>query len=98
MTRRTSILEREAPVPFFEIHPDDAKRLGIRNQDMAEITSRRGSIKARAEITSRVPRKVIFSTFHFREAPVNVLTNPAVDPVAKIPEYKGCAVSVRRCA
>ena len=98
MTRRTSILEREAPVPFFEIHPDDAKRLGIRNQDMAEITSRRGSIKAQAEITSRVPRKVIFSTFHFHEAPINMLTNPAFDPIAKIPEYKGCAVSIRRCA
>jgi formate dehydrogenase alpha subunit len=97
MTRRTSILEREAPAPLIEINPDDAKRLGIRGNDVIEVTSRRGSIRARAELTTRVPRKVVFSTFHFHEAPVNVLTNPAHDPVAKIPEYKGCAVKVRRC-
>jgi formate dehydrogenase alpha subunit len=96
MTRRTSILEREAPEPLIEINPEDAKRLGIRSNDMVELTSRRGSIKARAEVTTRVPRKVVFSTFHFYEAPVNLLTNPAFDPVAKIPEYKGCAVKVRR--
>jgi predicted molibdopterin-dependent oxidoreductase YjgC len=97
MTRRISVLEREAPAPLVEINPDDAKRLGVRSNDMVELTSRRGSIKARAEVTGRVPRKVVFTTFHFHEAPVNLLTNPAFDPVAKIPEYKGCAVKVRRC-
>jgi formate dehydrogenase alpha subunit len=97
MTRRISILEREAPEPLIEINPDDAKRLGIRSNDMVELTSRRGSIRAKAEVTTRVPRRVVFSTFHFYEAPVNLLTNPAHDPVAKIPEYKGCAVKVRRC-
>jgi len=96
MTRRTSILEREAPEPLIEINPEDAKRLGIRSNDMVEVTSRRGAIKARAEVTARVPRKVVFSTFHFYEAPVNLLTNSAFDPIAKIPEYKGCAVKVRR--
>jgi predicted molibdopterin-dependent oxidoreductase YjgC len=40
---------------------------------------------------------VVFSTFHFHESPINVLTNPALDPTAKIPEFKGCAVKVRRC-
>jgi len=98
MTRRTSILEREAPRPLFEMHPDDAARLSIRNGDMAELTSRRGSIRLQAEITDRVPRKVIFSTFHYYEAKINILTNPAYDPVAKIPEYKGCAVKIRRCS
>jgi len=97
MTRRISILEREAPAPFVEINPDDAKRLGIRSNDMVELTSRRGSIKAKAEVTARVPRKVVFSTFHFHEAPVNLITNSAFDPISKIPEYKGCAVNVRRC-
>jgi predicted molibdopterin-dependent oxidoreductase YjgC len=98
MTRRTSLLAREVPEARIEIHPDDAKRLGIRNNDMMEITSRRGSAKARAEVTTVVPRKVVFSTFHFHEAPINSLTNPALDPSAKIPEYKGCAVKVRKCA
>jgi len=97
MTRRTSILEREAPAALVEIHPDDAKKLGIRNNEVVELTSRRGSIKLKAEITERVPQKVVFSTFHFHEAPVNQLTNSAYDPVAKIPEYKGCAVKIRRC-
>ena len=97
MTRRISLLAREAPEATVEIHPEDAKHLGIRNNDMIEITSRRGSVKARAEVTTCVPKKVVFSTFHFHESPINVLTNPALDPSAKIPEYKGCAVKVRRC-
>ena len=97
MTRRVSILDREAPEALLEIHPEDAKKLGIRNNDKVEISSRRGSIEMKAEVTDRVPRKVVFSTFHFREASINILTNPAFDPVAKIPEYKGCAVKIRRC-
>jgi predicted molibdopterin-dependent oxidoreductase YjgC len=97
MTRRVSILDREAPEALLEIHPEDAKKLGIRNRDKVEISSRRGSIELKAEITDRVPQKVVFSTFHFREACINLLTNPVFDPVAKIPEYKGCAVKIRRC-
>jgi len=97
MTRRISTLAREAPEAKVEIHPEDAKHLGIRMNDMVEITSRRGSAKARAEITKCVPKKVVFSTFHFHESPINALTNPAMDPTAKIPEYKGCAVKVRKC-
>jgi formate dehydrogenase alpha subunit len=98
MTRRTSILDREAPSALVEINPEDAKKLGIKNNEIVELTSRRGSIKLKAEITKRVPQNVVFSTFHFHEAPVNMLTNSAYDPIAKIPEYKGCAVKVRRCA
>lgn len=98
MSRQVGILEREAPEPLVEINPEDARRLGIRNRDLVEISSRRGVVRIKAEVTGRVPRKVIFSTFHFHEAPVNLLTNPAHDPVSGIPEYKGCAVKIRRCA
>lgn len=98
MTRRVSILEREAPEALLEINPEDAKKLGIRNKDKVEVSSRRGSLQMKAEVTERVPPRVVFSTFHFSEACINVLTNSAFDPVAKIPEYKGCAVKVRRCA
>ena len=98
MSRRVNLLEREAPEPVVEINPDDASRLGIRNNDMVELSSRRGSVTMKAEITTRVPRKVVFSTFHFSEAQINLLTNPAHDPVSGIPEYKGCAVKMRRCA
>ena len=97
MTRRIEILEREAPEALLEINPDDARRLGIKNNDMVEVASRRGSVRLKAEVTPRVPRRVLFSTFHFSEAQINTLTNPAHDPVAGIPEYKGCAVNVRRC-
>ncbi len=96
MTRRVNLLEREAPQALVEINPEDAKRLGIRNSDFTEVTSRRGTIRLRAEVTDRVPRKVVFSTFHFTETPVNVLTNSAHCPVSDIPEYKGCAVKIRR--
>lgn len=98
MTRRVSILDREAPEALLEIHPEDAKKLGIRNRDKVEISSRRGSVEMKAELTDKVPQKVVFSTFHFREASINILTNSAFDPVAKIPEYKACAVKIRRCA
>jgi formate dehydrogenase alpha subunit len=96
MTRRSNLLEREAPCALVQINPDDASRLNIENRDLVELSSRRGTITARAEITKRVPHKVVFTTFHFHESPVNVLTNPAFDPVSKIPEYKGCAVKIRR--
>jgi predicted molibdopterin-dependent oxidoreductase YjgC len=98
MTRRIDLLEREAPEALLEINPEDAKKLGIRNNDRVEVSSRRGTIQLKAEVTPRVPKKVLFTTFHFHEAQVNLLTNPAHDPIAEIPEYKGCAVKIRRCA
>ena len=97
MTRRTALLDREAPAPSLEIHPEDAKRLTVHTGDLIEVASRRGSVRLKAEVTDRVPRKVVFSTFHFQEAPINLLTNPVFDPTAKIPEFKGCAVKIRRC-
>lgn len=98
MTRRINILEREAPEPLLEINPEDAKKLGIRNNDKVEVQSRRGTIEIKAEVTPRVPKQVLFTTFHFREAPVNKLTNPAFDPIAEIPELKVCSVKIRRCS
>ncbi len=97
MTRRSPLLERESPRNTLEINPEDARRLGIGERDTVEVSSRRGSVHLEAEITPRVPRRVVFSTFHFAESPINLLTNPACDPVSKIPEFKGCAVKVRRC-
>ncbi|HOJ15355.1 MAG TPA: molybdopterin dinucleotide binding domain-containing protein, partial [Deltaproteobacteria bacterium] len=98
MSRRIEILEREAPQPVLEINPEDAKRYGIRTNDLVEVESRRGSIRLKAEVTTRVPRKVLFTTFHFAESPVNRLTTSAFDPVSEIPELKGCAVKIRRCS
>ena len=97
MTRRVSLLEREAPEPLLEIHPEDAAGLGVRPGDLVEVASRRGSIRLKAEVTARVPRRVLFTTFHFHEAQVNLLTSPAHDRTCGIPELKECAVTVRRC-
>ncbi len=94
MCGRTAVLEREEPESFVEINPDDAERLGIRNRSMVKVSSRRGAIELKAYVTNRTPLGIVFIPFHFRDAAANILTNPATDPSAKIPEYKVCAVKV----
>lgn len=94
MSKRTSILNRESPECLMEIHPKDAELLKIKHMDMVKVSSRRGEITVRAFITDNIPEGVVFIPFHFKEAAVNLLTNPVVDPLAKIPEYKVCAVNV----
>ncbi len=94
MCRRTSTLEREYPECLMEINPKDAASLGIKNMDMVRVLSRRGSITVKGYITDRTPEGVVFIPFHFKEAAANLLTNPAIDPSAKTPEYKVCAVNI----
>jgi formate dehydrogenase alpha subunit len=96
MTRRTSTLDREVPEGYVEMHPENARDLGVKNGDFVKVSSRRGSIKVKVMATERVVRDSVFIPFHFKEASANVLTNPAVDPIAKIPEYKVCAVKVEK--
>ncbi len=92
MTRRSEKLDREVPEGYVEISPEDATRLGVVKSAKVRVISRRGEIETTAWITRRVPPGILFIPFHFAEAAANVLTNPAVDPVAKIPEYKVAAV------
>ncbi len=94
MCRRTATLEREEPECMVEINPSDAERLRIRMNEPVRISSRRGSIEVKARVTGRVPEGIVFIPFHFREAAANLLTINAVDPNAKIPEFKVCAVAV----
>ena len=89
-------MNSEVPKGFIELNPKDAEKLGIVNGEVVKVLSRRGSIKIQAFITEKVPRSVVFIPFHFAEAAANVLTNPALDPVAKIPELKVCAVIVEK--
>jgi predicted molibdopterin-dependent oxidoreductase YjgC len=63
---------------------------------MVQVTSRRGKVTAKAKVTEGSPKGVVFMTIHFAESAVNLLTNPVLDPVAKIPELKVCAVRVER--
>ena len=96
MSRRTAGLEELAPPVPFEIHPDDAAREGIAAGDRVELASRRGAVRATAIVTERSPRGTVFMPFHFREGAANRLTNDALDPIAKIPEFKVCAVRLRK--
>ena len=96
MTRRTHLLDREETGAFVELNPLDAKELGVREDAMVAVTSRRGEITLRARVTDMVPRGVLFIPFHFAEGAANALTNNVLDPESAIPEFKVCAVRVRR--
>jgi formate dehydrogenase major subunit/formate dehydrogenase alpha subunit len=94
MTRRAQGLMEVYGQPLIEVHPDDASRLGLNGNQRVRVTSRRGSIEAKAWVTERVTPGMVYANFHFPEASANELTIAALDPVAKIPEYKVCAVKV----
>lgn len=94
MCRRTMALEREMPECMIEINPTDAARIGIKPNQMVRVRSRRGEIEVRALVTQTTPEGIVFLPFHFREAAANILTIGAVDPNAKIPEFKVCAVAM----
>ncbi len=81
---------------LVEINPRDASALGISDGEVVKVASRRGEVTAKAKLTEASPEGVVFMTFHFAESPTNLLTNPALDPVAKIPEFKVCAVRIER--
>ena len=96
MTRRSHGLNQACPDARVEINPADARRAGIDTDDAIELSSLRGQMTAFAQVTDRVPEGVVFANFHFTaEHNANNLTIAALDPVAKIPEYKVCAVSVK---
>ncbi len=95
MTRR-SPLSVISPAETLDINPQDAEELGIADGDTVRIYSRRGQMDVAARTTDRVAKGTVFASFHFSEAPVNVLTNPARDKVAGIPELKVSAVRVER--
>ncbi len=94
MTTRSQGLMERCPESLVEINPVDAEKLGIAEGQSVNVASRRGSVTAKARITERSVPGVVFMNFHFAEAAVNLLTNPALDPIGKIPEYKVCAVNV----
>jgi predicted molibdopterin-dependent oxidoreductase YjgC len=93
---RVSALDAAWPEPTAELHPTDANQLGVETGDWVEIASRRGSIVCRAVVTARSPVGTVFVPFHFAEAAANVLTDNRLDPRAKIPDYKVCAVRITR--
>ena len=94
-----SILYRvaiEHDAELVEVNPADASALGIADGDMVKVASRRGEVVAKAMVTEASPIGVVSMDFHFAESPANIFTNPALDPVSKIPEFKVCAVRVEK--
>jgi len=94
MTTRAKGLSERYPESLVEVNPVDADKLGIVEGATVKVTSRRGAVEAKASITKKSAPGTIFMNFHFTGTAVNLLTNPALDPVGKIPEYKVCAVKV----
>ncbi len=93
MTRH-SRLDDLYPEARLEISPADAALTGIRDGQAVRVSSRRGSIALRASVTDKTKAGAVFIPFHFSEAAANLLTIDALDPQAKIPEYKACAVKI----
>ncbi len=96
MTRASDILSREVPEAVLEINSYDAEEKGLRHGDMVSLRSRRGEMEVRVKPVDTISRGMLYVSFHFHESPVNRLTNPALDPVAKCPEYKVCAVNLEK--
>ena len=94
MTRRSKGLLEIYPEALIEVNDLDAEKLGLNGEKRVRVSSRRGTIEALAMVTDRVPPGMVYANFHFPEASANELTIAALDPVAKIPEYKVCAVKV----
>ncbi len=95
MTRHSK-LDDLYPEALMELHPEDATRLGVEDRQTVRVSSRRGTLVLRVSITTRTTLGVVFIPFHFREAAANLLTNDVLDPLAKIPEYKACAVRISK--
>lgn len=94
MTGRVDAIAAVASEGYVELNPDDAERLGITHGEKVRVSSRRGAIVVSARISERPRKGMVFIPFHFKETAANVLTNPALDPVARIPELKVCAVKI----
>ncbi len=98
MTRRSEGLNERAPGSFVEITEKDAEKYRLTNGGMARVTSRRGSIDVTVKVSDMAVDGTVFIPFHYAEAAANRLTNAALDPTAKIPEFKVCAVKLEPAA
>jgi len=96
MTRKSKGLETLGGESFIEINPADAKKLNIKDGEVVKVSSRRGSVTVKTQVTKQIKEGVVFMPFHFAEVATNRLTNPVTDPTAKIPEYKVCAVKIEK--
>jgi formate dehydrogenase major subunit len=94
LTGRSATLAGMRPEDALQIHPEDAAERGIEDGDPVRIENGRGEVTLDAEVTPAIRRGTVFCTFHYADSPANALTGDALDPEAKIPEYKHSAVRV----
>ncbi|MFD0264335.1 molybdopterin oxidoreductase family protein [Kitasatospora indigofera] len=98
-TRRVDALNAAAPGPYVELHPLLADRLGVRDGDQVAVVSRRGRTVTPARLTTAIRPDTVFMPFHWAgEGSANIHTNPALDPVSRMPEFKACAVRLEPVA
>jgi len=96
-TRRIGFLNDQAPDPWVEIHPQAAARLGIVDNETVRVRTPRSEMELKALVVPTIRPDTLFIPFHYGEAgAANQLTNPAVDPTVKIPEYKACAATLEK--
>ena len=96
MTRRSPTLGEQGNEAFVELNPKDAEKLGVADQEMVKVSSRRGEISLKARVSEIVDQGEIFIPFHYAEAAANALTIRALDPSSKIPEFKACACRIEK--
>lgn len=96
MTQKCWGLDGANPCEMAELHPLDAEHYGIEDGDFVRVFSRRGTVTCHVQVTERVPRGVVFMSFHYADCPSNVLTNSAADPITKTPELKVCAIGIEK--
>jgi predicted molibdopterin-dependent oxidoreductase YjgC len=94
MTRRVGAIEEHAGEAYVELNAADGAKMGIADGDLVTVSSKRGAVEIKARFSKRVSEGTVFIPMHYREAAANVLTNDALDPDVKIPEFKVCAVKI----
>jgi assimilatory nitrate reductase catalytic subunit len=96
-TRRLGFLNSQAPVPWVEIHPQAAQRLGIVDNEIVRLRTPRGSMELKALVAPTIRPDTLFVPYHYgHEQAVNQLTNDAVEPTVKIPEFKACSATIEK--
>jgi len=95
-SRRVKVLDTFVPRNYVEISKEDAEELHIEHGETVRVSTRRGSIEVETRISDKPMKGVVFISFHFREASANLLTNAALDPVSKIPEFKVAACKIEK--
>ncbi|MFQ6034323.1 MAG: formate dehydrogenase subunit alpha [Sedimentisphaerales bacterium] len=96
LARKSPAINQKSPTGYVELNPHDAQMYGIKDGDYVEVSTSRGKVVTLASVGSQVAKGWLFMPFHFAEGPANMLTIDALDPIAKIPEFKVCAAAIKK--